>query len=116
MNARAECLVLSADPRRESDAVSFIVASCWLVAHRGPRSGAGAVGSWTTRTQSHGPRARRATLTPPAGPTRGSRRTPAPKSVGALGDLVDVRDLDVGQPRRRLVPHSTMPPAQDRES
>jgi hypothetical protein len=27
-----------------------------------------------------------------------------PKSVGALGDLVDVRDLDVGQPRRPVGP------------
>src|SRR4029450_5708773 len=104
MNARAECLLLSADRRRESDAVSFIVASCWLVAHRGPRSGAGAVGSWTTRTQSHGPRARRTTLRQPAGPTRGSRRTPAPKSVGALGDPGGGRELDVGPAARRLAP------------
>jgi hypothetical protein len=27
-----------------------------------------------------------------------------PKSVGALGDLVEVRDLDVGQPRRPVGP------------
>src|SRR5262245_39996162 len=111
MNVRAECLVLSADRRRESDAVSFI--GSLLLVGSSSRSD---VGSWCGGVLDYQDAISRPPGTAddaaPAGrATRGSRRTPAPKSVGALGDLVDVRDLGVGQPRRRFVPHSTMPPA-----
>ena len=43
---------------------------------------------------------RRHHAAPPAGPSRGSSSTRGAEPAGAIGDLVDAVDLDVGQPHR----------------
>ena len=54
------------------------------------------------------------TLRRPAGPSRGSSRTDAPSSPARSVTASTSADLDVGDPDRRAVPHSTMPPPKPR--